>query len=378
MTPVNHIWGEHLRPVDLPALSPAPLVSVLVANYNYGRFLAQALESVLGQTYKHYELVVCDDGSTDDSREILNDFASKHGQVKVVLQENKGQAEAILAAYQLSSGEILCFLDSDDTFDPTKLEEVVKAFLSAPEAGFLVHRLTAADISLRPTRPVPVTGRLVSGWKAPQMPLRSPQMLWGMPPGSGLAFRRAVAERIMPHVRGRKAYPDGVVQILAPLVTPIIAIDHSLGMYRVHGENSFALRKFTGSDLERFALRDEGLWLAWRSFVMALVPELPSTFPLPPEKAPSVVSYACARIKGEPVAELLYANVIASQQLDSMYLPHRWFWKSAAFLPDWLFEKGFNLIYGKSWVKEVVSHITLWLRARRAVAQLKTADLRKN
>ena len=74
----------------------------------------------------------------------------------------------------------------------------MNAFMGAPEAGFLVHRLIASDTSLRMIRPIPAVGKLIRGWKAPQMPLSSPQMLWGMPPTSGLALRRAVAEKILP------------------------------------------------------------------------------------------------------------------------------------------------------------------------------------
>ena len=249
MKPKTESWSEHLKPLALPRLPSRPFVSVLIANYNYGRFLGQALESVLAQTYENFEIVVCDDGSTDESREILAAFGQKFRQLTVLLQDNAGQSEAILAAFQASCGEIVCFLDSDDTFLPPKLEEVVKAFMDAPEAGFLVHRLIASDASLRMMRPIPAVGKLVRGWKAPQMSLSSPQMLWGMPPTSGLALRRAVAERILPCLRGSRAFADSVIQVLAPLITPIVAIDSPVGLYRVHGENAFSLRKFTAADL---------------------------------------------------------------------------------------------------------------------------------
>jgi glycosyltransferase involved in cell wall biosynthesis len=368
MKPMMESWGEHLKPLALPSLPNGPLVSVLVANYNYGRFLGQALESVLKQTYQKFEIVVCDDGSTDESRDILTVYRRKYGQIKVLLQDNRGQSEAILAAFRACCGEIICFLDSDDTFLPTKLEELVGAFGHAPEAGFAIHRLTATDGSLRGMRPVPAVGKLASGWKAPQMSLSSPQMLWGMPPMSGLALRRTVAERILPYLRGRRAFADSVVQALAPLVTPIVAIDRPLGLYRVHGENSLGLLKFTATEMERLSLRDSELWGAWRSFVMTIAPDLSARFPLPPEKAPSVLDYACARIKGEPIAKTLFRDAIAGPQLAAMQWPYRWFWKSSAFLPDWLFEKIFNFVYGQGSAKLVISRTVNWLRAPRAIA----------
>jgi len=199
-----------------------------------------------------------------------------------------------------------------------------------------------------------------------------------MPPTSGLALRRAVAERILPYLRGRRAFADSVIQVLGPLVTPIVAIDRPLGLYRVHGENSFGLRKFTVTEVERLSLRDTELWRAWRSFVLTIAPDLPPCFPIPPERAPSVLNYGCARIKGEAIAKTLYADVIAGPRFASMPWPYRWFWKSSAFLPDWLFEKSFNFVYGKGSAKLVISRIVHWLRAQRAVAWKAPEEGRKN
>jgi len=109
MKPKKKSWGEHLKPLALPSQPNSPLVSVLVANYNYGRFLGQALESVLNQTCQKFEIVVCDDGSTDESRDILTVYARKYGQLKVLFQDNQGQSEAILAAFRASCGRSFVF-----------------------------------------------------------------------------------------------------------------------------------------------------------------------------------------------------------------------------------------------------------------------------
>jgi glycosyltransferase involved in cell wall biosynthesis len=374
----NQTWGEHLKPIALPPLPATPLVSVLIANYNYGRFLGQALESVLEQTYRNFEIVVCDDGSTDESRYILEIYGQKCDQLKVLLQENKGQSEAIFAAFEANRGEIICLLDSDDAFLPSKLEEIVAAFSHAPEAGFAVHRLIATDSSLRMLRPLPAMGIVASGWKAPQMSLRSPQMLWCMPPTSGLALRRAVAERVMPHLRDRRfSYADSTIQVLAPLITPMLTINRPLSLYRIHGENCFGGKEFTAEDLERLAHQDAELWCAWRSFVMTIVPDLPAGFPIPPEKAPSVLHYACARKQGDPTSKSLYRNVISGPWFASMPRPYRWFWRSSALLPDWLFERGFNFIYGKGRAKLIISRLAHWLRGQRVVSRLETGEARE-
>src|SRR4051812_487104 len=89
-------------------MAQARLVSVVVNNHDYGRFLAEAIDSALGQTYLHTEVIVVDDGSTDDSREIIAGYGSR---VTAVLKENGGQASAFNAAFRELRGEVVLFLD---------------------------------------------------------------------------------------------------------------------------------------------------------------------------------------------------------------------------------------------------------------------------
>lgn len=101
------------------------LVSILINNYNYGRFLPNAIDSALKQTYPNIEVVVVDDGSTDNSREVINSYID---QIIPVFKNNGGQASAINAGFAASKGEIICFLDADDIFLPDKVSEVVNMF----------------------------------------------------------------------------------------------------------------------------------------------------------------------------------------------------------------------------------------------------------
>ena len=93
----------------------SPLVSILINNYNYAQYLSQAIDSALGQTYTNTEIIVVDDGSTDNSREIINSYGN---QIISVLKENGGQASAINAGFAASKGDIICLLDADDIFLP--------------------------------------------------------------------------------------------------------------------------------------------------------------------------------------------------------------------------------------------------------------------
>lgn len=112
-----------------------PLVSVIIPNYNYARYLAQAVDSALAQTYPSVEVVVIDDGSRDDSLEVLRGYGER---VRWFAQTNAGVAAARNRGIEESRGEYLAFLDSDDVWLPEKLEKQMRRFLSDAELG-LVH-----------------------------------------------------------------------------------------------------------------------------------------------------------------------------------------------------------------------------------------------
>src|SRR4051794_28949507 len=100
-----------LRPIALKPLGRQPLVSVLIPLYNYDRFVARCISSVLEQSYRNLELIICDDGSTDDSLAIARQFAALDSRVRVIAKANGGQASALNAAYQEHRGQIICILD---------------------------------------------------------------------------------------------------------------------------------------------------------------------------------------------------------------------------------------------------------------------------
>jgi glycosyltransferase involved in cell wall biosynthesis len=111
----------------------APLVSVVIPSFNHARFLGQAVGSVLDQTHDQLELVVVDDGSTDESRSILRTF--RDPRVRVELQENCGAHAAINRGLALARGELLAILNSDDRFAPERLARAVAAFEADPPLG---------------------------------------------------------------------------------------------------------------------------------------------------------------------------------------------------------------------------------------------------
>jgi hypothetical protein len=111
------------------------LVSVIVATYNHGHYLPDAIDSVLNQTHSRVEVIVVDDGSTDNTRDVLTRYGDR---LRYQHQSNLGLAAARNTGLSLASGEFLVFLDADDLLLPRMIEESVKRFEAEPEAG-VVH-----------------------------------------------------------------------------------------------------------------------------------------------------------------------------------------------------------------------------------------------
>jgi glycosyltransferase involved in cell wall biosynthesis len=112
-----------------------PKVTIIIPTYNCDRYIAEAIESVLKQTYTQYEIIVIDDGSTDNTRQVLEPYIEK---IHYIYQENQGVAIARNHGIQEASGEFIAFLDADDFWIlPTKLEEQVACFHEQPEVGIV-------------------------------------------------------------------------------------------------------------------------------------------------------------------------------------------------------------------------------------------------
>lgn len=109
----------------------SPFVSVIIPTYNRAWSLKKAIDSVLEQDYKNFELIVVDDGSTDDTEALVTEYAKS---VKFVQQPNLGVSAARNKGIQISSGSLISFLDSDDYWEPKKLSTQVEYFNANPDA----------------------------------------------------------------------------------------------------------------------------------------------------------------------------------------------------------------------------------------------------
>lgn len=113
------------------------LISIIMPTYNRESFLPVAIESVIAQSYKEFELIVVDDGSTDNSRELINTYAETDSRIKYLYQENQRQSVARNYALSIARGEFICFLDSDNYWPVDKLEKSIQAFKQYPEADII-------------------------------------------------------------------------------------------------------------------------------------------------------------------------------------------------------------------------------------------------
>jgi glycosyltransferase involved in cell wall biosynthesis len=107
-------------------------VSVILPVYNSERFVAETIESVLAQTFREFELIAIDDGSTDRSREILDSFATRDPRVRVVGRTNRGLVATLNEGLSLARGEYVARIDADDLCDPRRFELQVNAFADDP------------------------------------------------------------------------------------------------------------------------------------------------------------------------------------------------------------------------------------------------------
>jgi glycosyltransferase involved in cell wall biosynthesis len=131
------------------AAGTRPLVSAVIPVYNGARFVAEAVRSVLEQTYEPIECIVVDDGSTDDTAEIVRGLG---GGVRLVQTPNGGVARARNRGVEHARGELLAFLDADDLWRPDKIERQVELLLERPEVGFVYTDLEEIDGAGRPRR----------------------------------------------------------------------------------------------------------------------------------------------------------------------------------------------------------------------------------
>jgi hypothetical protein len=163
-------------------------ISVIIPTYNYARFLGEAIDSVLAQTWPALEIIVVDDGSTDDTPRILAGYGDR---IRVIRQENLGASAARNIGIAAARGEWVAFLDSDDLWQPRKLECDAARIAADPDLG-MVHCGAEQFDNTGKTLFVFLGGR--EGWVAPDLLRLDREVIAA--PGSGLTVRKTAAEEV--------------------------------------------------------------------------------------------------------------------------------------------------------------------------------------
>jgi GT2 family glycosyltransferase len=187
-----------------------PLATVWIPSYNYGRFLPEAIESVLVQTHRDLELIVWDDGSTDDSYEIARGYASHDERMRVFHHPNRrnhGIAATLVAAFAAARGVYVCGLAADDTLVPDSLERRVNALEANPDATFAYGLIEMVDEHGKPTGEIVGTPpKLIDGVYATSDPLEA-LLVHNYIPGHSVLLRTEAFAR-SGGVDGRLLYSD--------------------------------------------------------------------------------------------------------------------------------------------------------------------------
>jgi glycosyltransferase involved in cell wall biosynthesis len=205
-----------------------PLVSVIIPSYNHAHFVGEAIKSVLEQDYQHYEIILVDDGSTDNTREVVAQFGFK---VRYIYQPNQGLSAARNTAIKNARGEIIALLDADDVWLPEFLEKTVTLISNYPQAAMVYSGYIYIDSQ----------GNEVG---IPHQKVISPDMAhqtfmtngnWLVP--SAVIFRKNLAVEVGLFEEEIGPIADTDLWMKLSLKSPMIGTSEALIKYRRHDSN---------------------------------------------------------------------------------------------------------------------------------------------
>ncbi|MGD1930942.1 MAG: glycosyltransferase family 2 protein [Leptolyngbyaceae cyanobacterium] len=236
-------------PMEQPQTANALTVSIIINNYNYDRFLAQAIDSALNQTYDNIEVIVVDDGSTDASRQLIAGYGEA---IKPVLQPNSKQGIAFNNGFNHSTGDIIIFLDADDYLEPQAAATIVAAW--QPGLAKIHYRLRVVDAQSQPSGVSYPQANQLSQGDLTQIVINFGS--YAGVPTSGNALSRTAMTHVLPIPDAFKTTADDYLSVLMPLYGQVEAIEEPLGNYRIHTNNQWALATFSCDRFRRFIRHD--------------------------------------------------------------------------------------------------------------------------
>ena len=245
----------------------SPAVSVVIPSYNHGRFIARAVDSVLSSSFTDLELVIVDDGSTDDTLQVLRPYRT-HPQVKVRTQENRGAHAALNLGLSLARGELLFVLNSDDAFHPDRVPRLVERFQEDPGvvlAASWIEIMDADDGVLGikrghlnlPPWPPPSAGPFLSALGVLELALLETNFISTT---SNVAFRRSLLDEAGLDFLPLRYTHDWEFILAACRHGRLALVEEPLVRYRVHGANTIR----EGAAQAAGEMRFEVMWTVCR------------------------------------------------------------------------------------------------------------------
>ena len=215
-------------------------VSIIITNFNYEDYLEDCIKSCINQSYKNIEVIVVDDGSTDNSKDIIEKYSDS---IRKIYQKNEGMIGASNTGFKSAKGEIIMFIDADDYLYENAVSEICKMWKDGTsKIHFRLQNIDENGNEGSYTPPQKIKLGHGQVWKE----ILSNGM-YITTPTTGNAYSRKVLEKVFPiedaKINNEGSYydfipTDAYLKLRIPFYGNIISIENPLGVYRIHGRNN--------------------------------------------------------------------------------------------------------------------------------------------
>ncbi len=288
--------------------------SIVIANYNYGRFVSRAIDSALGVAWPEVEVIVVDDGSTDNSREIIEAYGDR---IRAIFQENSGQRCANNIGFAHTSGDVIIFLDADDVLVPEIASAIALAWCDGvSKVQVQMRRVDEHERSLQSILPrlrKPPSPEQIRRWAATTGEYPGP-------PGSGNAYARWFLEMIFPLDDSHDSSTDSTCIAMAPFLGNVATITRPMVLYRIHGGNDSNMLNSDGHFGREVARAVKRLDAAQRACAMGgLTPPRLSAL----RRGVHLLQLRAASLRLQPADHPLPGDSRYAALIDALLLPFR-------------------------------------------------------
>lgn len=212
-------------------MSAQQLVSVIIPAYNAAPYIRETVGSVLAQTYSNFELIIVNDGSKDNTLEVLRQIETEDERITVLTKDNSGVCDTRNLGYEKSKGEFHTFLDADDVWEPAFLEKCMELFQQQPEVGAVYSKVQHINEHSK---------KLDEYIEANTIASVNDVLEWkpGYVASMGCTiYKRSIIDQVGLFDNRLSTAADQDFHLRIASITPIVALNEVLFYYRIHGNN---------------------------------------------------------------------------------------------------------------------------------------------